>query len=176
MICHTLRYVFTKACADIDKANPMFNNTKVLKKFTEYVGEVFNEIGELVRDDWNYDFNAESELQVMKVSADRVIIHGNDRNDIFTIANIVLTNFFCDYSASIHKLKLYECNCRFCGGKYLGAKNSFFCDDKECQKKYQHEKKKENCKAKEKGPYNTHLTKLSNYLSQHTSTLKATVQ
>ncbi len=171
----TLRDVFTEARADIDKAGTLFN-IRVLKKSTEYVNDVFNHIREVMRDDWNFDFNSESELQVMKVSCDKIIIRGSDRNEVYTIADTALVNFFYDFSFVIHKLKLYVCNCKYCSKKFLGEKNSGCRKVKECLTLYQRDKKNEKRRTKAKDPYEVHKSKLTSYLSQHTSTLKAIVQ
>ena len=106
----TLRDVFTEARADIDKAGAFFN-TRALKKSTEYVNDVFNHIREVMRDDWNFDFNSESDMKAFRLSFDKIIIRGNDRNDIYTIADTALVNFFYDFSFAIHKMKLYVCKC-----------------------------------------------------------------
>lgn len=161
----TLRDVFTKARTDIVKANPLFN-TKALKKSTEYVNEVFNHIREIMRDDWNFDFNSESDLQTFRLSFDKLIIRGNDINEIYTMADVSLVNFFYDFSFAIHKLKLYVCKCKYCHWEFLGAKNSICCDGKECQEKYLHEKKNEKRRAYDNGDYQKYRTRLSNYIGQ----------
>lgn len=160
----TLRDVFTSALADINKANPLFN-TKVLKKSTEYVNKVFRNIREVVRDDFNFDFNAESDLTAFRLSFDKVIIRGNDRNDIYTVADTALINFFYDFTAVIHKLKLYECECKFCGKKYLGLKNSYSCDADDCQAKFTREKKNAKRREHDNSDYQVYLTRFSKYLS-----------
>ena len=171
----TLRDVFTEARADIDKAGAFFN-TRALKKSTEYVNDVFNHIREVMRDDWNFDFNSESDMKAFRLSFDKIIIRGNDRNDIYTVADTALVNFFYDFSFAIHKMKLYVCDCRYCHKRFLGSRNSICCDSKECQTLYQRETKNEKRRTKAKDPYEVHKTKLTSYLSQHTSSLKATVQ
>ena len=115
----TLRDVFTEARADIDKAGAFFN-TRALKKSTEYVNDVFNHIREVMHDDWNFDFNSESDMKAFRLSFDKIIIRGNDRNDIYTVADTALVNFFYDFSFAIHKMKLYVCKCKYCGKVFLG--------------------------------------------------------
>lgn len=171
----TLRDIFLSARADINKAGAFFN-TRALKKSTEYVNEVFNNIREVMRDDWNFDFNSESDMKVFRLSFDKIIIRGNDRNDIYTVADTALVNFFYDFSFAIHSKKLYVCSCKYCGKVFLGKKNAVCCDGEECQAAYQHDKKNEKRRAKSKDTYNEHMTKLTTYLSQHTSGLKAAVQ
>jgi len=171
----TLRDIFLSARADIDKAGAFFN-TRALKKSTEYVNEVFNNIREVMRDDWNFDFNSESDMKAFRLSFDKIIIRGNDRNDIYTVADTALVNFFYDFSFAIHSRKLYVCSCKYCGKVFLGKKNAVCCDGEECQVAYQHDKKNEKRRAKSKDTYNEHMTKLTTYLSQHTSGLKAAVQ
>ncbi len=171
----TLRDVFTEAREDIDKAGAFFN-TRALKKSTEYVNEVFNHIREVMRDDWNFDFNSESDMKAFRLSFDKIIIRGNDRNDIYTVADTALVNFFYDFSFAIHKMKLYVCDCKYCHKRYLGSRNSVCCDSKDCQSLYQRDMKNEKRRTKAKDPYEVHKTKLTTYLSQHTSALKATVQ
>lgn len=74
-----LRDIFLSAREDIEKAGA-FHNTRALKKATGYVGEVFNNIREVMRDDWNFDFNSESDMKAFRVKYDKVIIRGNDCN------------------------------------------------------------------------------------------------
>lgn len=170
----TLRDVFTKARADIDKANPLFN-TKALKKSTEYVNNVFNHIREVMRDDWNFDFNSESDLQAFKLNFDKIIIRGNDRNDVYTIADTALVNFFYDFSFAIHKLKLYVCSCKYCGKVFLGKKNAVACDAESCQATYQREVKNAKRRKRENSTYKIYSTRLSNYIGQQKTKLPAEV-
>lgn len=171
----TLRDIFMSARADIEKSGALFN-TRALKKSTEYVNRVFNEIREVMRDDWNFDFNSECDLQAFRISSDKIIVRGNDQNEVYTVADTSLLNFFYDFSYAIHRLKLYICHCKYCDRTFLGAKNSVCCDTGECQEKYQHDLKNEQRRATENDAYHKHLTKLNRYLSQHTYILKANVQ
>lgn len=170
----TLRDIFTKARADIDKAGAFFN-TRALKKSTEYVNGVFNNIREVMRDDWNFDFNSESDLQAFKLSFDKVIIRGNDRNDIYTIANTALVNFFYDFSFAIHNRKLYVCNCMYCGKQFLGMKNAVACDSEDCQDTYQREIRNAKRRKRENSTYKIYNTRLSNYIGQQKTKLPAEV-
>ncbi len=170
----TLRDVFAQARADIVKANPLFN-TKALKKSTEYVNNVFNHIREVMRDDWNFDFNSESDLQAFKLNFDKIIIRGNDRNDVYTIADTALVNFFYDFSFAIHKLKLYVCSCKYCGKVFLGKKNAVACDAESCQATYQREVKNAKRRKRENSTYKIYSTRLSNYIGQQKTKLPAEV-
>ncbi len=69
----TLLDVFNEMRDDIDKAGAFFN-TRALKKSTEYVNEVFDHIREVIRDDWNFDINSESNMKAFKLSFDKIII------------------------------------------------------------------------------------------------------
>ena len=69
----TLRNVFIEARTGIDKAGTFFN-TRALKKSTEYVNEIFNHIREVMRDDWNFDFNFKSDMKAFQVKYDKIII------------------------------------------------------------------------------------------------------
>ena len=169
-----LRSIFISARADIDKANLLFN-TKTLKKSTEYVSNVFNNIREVMRDDWNFDFNSESELQAFRLSFDKVIIRGNDRNDIYTVADTALVNFFYDFSFAIHSRKLYVCSCKYCGKVFLGMKNAVACDGVECQEKYQRDLKNAKRRERDNGTYEVYKTRLSNYIGQQKPKLSAKV-
>ena len=166
----TLREVFTAARADIDKAGALFN-TLTLKKSTEYVESVFNHIRKIMRDDWNFDFNSESELQIMKISCDKIIIRGNDRNEIYTVADTALVNFFYDFSFVIHKLKLYVCNCKYCDKKFLGKKNSVCCNHIECKEIYQREQRNARRRERDNGTHQIYITRLSNYIGQQKTKL-----
>ena len=170
----TLRDVFTEARADIDKAGTLFN-TRALKKSIEYVNDVFNHIREVMRDDWNFDFNSESELQVMKVSCDKIIIRGNDRNEVYTIADTALVNFFYDFSFVIHKLKLYVCDCNYCSKKFLGEKNSVCCNNTECKVIYQREQRNARRRERDNGTHQRYITRLSNYIGQQKTKLSSAV-
>lgn len=171
----TLRDVFITAREDIEKAGALFN-TRALKKSTEYVHNVFDNIREVMRDDWNFDFNSEGDLQAFRVSFDKVIIRGNDINEIYTIADISLVNFFYDLSFAIHKLKLYVCKCKYCTKKFLGDKNSVCCDAEECQATYQREIKNAKRRNKEKEPYKKPIVTITNYIGQAMYNLRAAVQ
>ena len=59
-------------------------------------------------DDWNFNFNSENNLQVIKV---KIIIHNNE---VYTIIDIALMNLFYDFSFVIHKFKPYVCDCKYC--------------------------------------------------------------
>ena len=170
----TLREIFLSARADIDKAGAFFN-TRALKKSTEYVNEVFNNIREVMRDDWNFDFNSESDMKAFRLSFDKIIIRGNDRNDIYTVADTALVNFFYDFSFAIHKMKLYGCKCKYCGKVFLGKKNAVCCDGEECQTAYQHDKKNEKRRERDNGTYQKYKTRLSNYIGQQKPKLSARV-
>lgn len=148
----TLREIFLSAREDIDKAGALFN-TRALKKSTEYVQSIFNHIREVMRDDWNFDFNSESDLQAFRLSFDKVIIRGNDRNDVYTIADTALVNFFYDFSFAIHKMKLYVCSCKYCSKVFLGKKNAVVCDAESCQATYQREIKNAKRRKRENSTY-----------------------
>ena len=170
----TLRDIFLSARADIDKAGA-FHNTRTLKKVTGYVNEVFNNIREVMRDDWNFDFNSESDMKAFRVKYDKVIIRGNDRNDIYTVADTALVNFFYDFSFAIHSRKLYVCRCKYCGKVFLGMKNAVCCDGEECQAAYQHELKNEKRRERDNGTYQKYKTRLSNYIGQQKPKLSSRV-
>lgn len=165
-----LRRIFMSARKDIDKAGAFFN-TKALKKSTEYVNSIFNHIREVMRDDWNFDFNSECDLQAFKLSFDKVIIRGNDYNEIYTVADTALVNFFYDFSFAIHNRKLYVCKCKFCGNQFLGMKNAVCCDNAECQEKYQRETKNAKRRERENSTYKVYITRLSNYIGQQKTKL-----
>ena len=170
----TLRDIFLSARTDIDKAGAFFN-TRALKKSTEYVNDVFNHIREVMRDDWNFDFNSESDMKAFRVKYDKVIIRGNGRNDIYTVADTALVNFFYDFSFAIHSKKLYVCSCKYCGKVFLGMKNAVCCDGEVCQTAYQHELKNEKRRERDNGTYQKYKTRLSNYIGQQKPKLSARV-
>ena len=170
----TLREIFLSARQEIDKAGAFFN-TRVLKKSTEYVDEVFNNIREVMRDDWNFDFNSESDMKAFRVKYDKVIIRGNGRNDIYTVADTALVNFFYDFSFAIHSQKLYVCSCKYCGKVFLGMKNAVCCDGEVCQAAYQRELKNEKRRERDNGTYQKYKTRLSNYIGQQKPKLSARV-
>lgn len=170
----TLREIFLSARADIDKAGAFFN-TRALKKSTEYVNEVFNNIREVMRDDWNFDFNSESDMKAFRVKYDKIIIRGNDRNDIYTVADTALVNFFYDFSFAIHNRKLYVCSCKYCDKVFLGKKNAVCCDSEECQAAYQREVKNAKRRERDNSTYKVYRTRLSNYIGQQKTKLPAEV-
>lgn len=166
--------MFTEVRADIDKAGAFFN-TRALKKSTEYVNDVFNHIREVMRDDWNFDFNSESDMKAFRLSFDKIIIRGNDRNDIYTVADTALVNFFYDFSFAIHKMKLYVCKCKYCGKVFLGKKIAVACEAENCQTTYQREVKNAKRRKRENGTYKVYSTRLSNYIGQQKTKLPAEV-
>lgn len=170
----TLRDIFLSAREDIEKAGALFN-TRALKKSTEFVRSTFDQIREVMRDDWNFDFNSESDLQILKVGYMKIIIRGNERNEVYTIADISLLNFFYDFSFAIHNMKLYVCGCKYCGKKFLGMKNAVCCDNDNCQSVYQKEQKNAKRREKDNAPYKKHINKLSNYIGQQKTKLPAAV-
>lgn len=170
----TLRDIFLSARADIDKAEAFFN-TRALKKSTEYVNEVFNNIREVMRDDWNFDFNSESDMKAFRLSFYKVIIRGNDRNAIYTVADTALVNFFYDFSFAIHSRKLYVCSCKYCSKVFLGKKNAVACDAVGCLVTYQREVKNAKRRKRENSTYKIYSTRLSNYIGQQKTKLPAEV-
>ena len=170
----TLREVFLSAREDIDKAGAFFN-TRALKKSTEYVNEVFNNVREVMRDDWNFDFNSESDMKAFRVKYDKVIIRGNDCNEVFSVADTALVNFFYDFSFAIHNNKLYVCSCKYCGKVFLGKKNAVACDTENCQFTYQREVKNAKRRKRENSTYKVYSTRLSNYIGQQKTKLPAEV-
>ncbi len=170
----TLREIFLSARQEIDKAGAFFN-TRVLKKSTEYVNEVFNNIREVMRDDWNFDFNSESDMKAFRVKYDKVIIRGNDRNDIYTVADTALVNFFYDFSFAIHSRMLYICSCKYCSKVFLGMKNAVCCDGEVCQATYQREVKNAKRRERDNSTYKVYRTRLSNYIGQQKTKLPAEV-
>lgn len=169
-----LREIFLSARQEIDKAGAFFN-TRALKKSTEYVNEVFNNIREVMRDDWNFDFNSESDMKAFRVKYDKVIIRGNDRNDIYTVADTALVNFFYDFSFAIHSRKLYVCNCKYCGKVFLGKRNAVACDAENCQAVYHREVKNTKRRERDNSTYKVYRTRLSNYIGQQKTKLPADV-
>ncbi len=164
---NTLKDIFLSARQELVKVTAAFRNDKLLKKITGDINEKFNNIREVMRDDWNFEFNSENELQVFKFSSDKVVIREKNRNDMYTIADIALSNFFYDFSFAIHNSKLYICSCKYCGKVFFGMKNAVCCDGKECQTTYQHEQRNEKRRKKDNEPYQKHKKKLSNYIGQH---------
>lgn len=170
----TLREIFLSARQEIDKAGA-FHNTRVMKKVTGYVNEVFNNIREVMRDDWNFDFNSESDMKTFRVKYDKVIIRGNGRNDIYTVADTALVNFFYDFSFAIHSRKLYVCSCKYCGKVFLGKRNAVACDAESCQAAYQREVKNAKRRERDNSTYKVYHTRLSNYIGQQKTKLPAEV-
>lgn len=170
----TLREIFLSARQEIDKAVAI-HNTITLKKVTGYVNEVFNNIREVMRDDWNFDFNSESDMKAFRVKYDKVIIRGNDRNDIYTVADTALVNFFYDFSFAIHSRKLYVCSCKYCSKIFLGMKNAVACNADNCQAAYQREVKNAKRRERDNGTYKVYRTRLSNYIGQQKTKLPAEV-
>lgn len=169
-----LRDIFLSARADIVNAGA-FHNTRTLKKVTGYVNEVFNNIRDVMRDDWNFDFNSESNMKAFRVGYDKIIIRGNDRNDIYTVADTALVNFFYDFSFAIHSRKLYVCSCKYCSKVFLGMKNAVACDTDNCQAAYQREVKNAKRRERDNGTYKVYSTRLSNYIGQQKTKLPAEV-
>ena len=170
----TLREIFLSARQEIGKAGA-FHNTRVMKKVTGYVNEVFNNIREVMRDDWNFDFNSESDMKTFRVKYDKVIIRGNGRNDIYTVADTALVNFFYDFSFAIHSRKLYVCSCKYCGKVFLGKRNAVACDAESCQAAYQREVKNAKRRERDNSTYKVYRTRLSNYIGQQKTKLPAEV-
>ena len=169
-----LRDIFLSARADIVNAGA-FHNTRTLKKVTGYVNEVFNNIRDVMRDDWNFDFNSESNMKAFRVGYDKIIIRGNDRNDIYTVADTALVNFFYDFSFAIHSRKLYICSCKYCSKVFIGMKNAVACDTDNCQAAYQREVKNAKRRERDNGTYKVYSTRLSNYIGQQKTKLPAEV-
>ena len=134
---------------------------------------MFNHIREVMRDDWNFDFNSESDMKAFRLSFDKIIIRGNDRNDIYTVADTALVNFFYDFSFAIHNMKLYVCKCKYCGKVFLGKKNAVACGAENCQATYQREvknakrRKRENSTCKEVEAVQAVIIKSFQYLTEH---------
>lgn len=169
-----LRNIFLSAREDIEKAGA-FLNTRAMKKATGYVNEVFNNIREVMRDDWNFDFNSESDMKAFRIKYDKIIIRGNDRNNIYTVADTALVNFFYNFSFAIHSQKLYVCSCKYCSKVFLGKKNAVACDNESCQTAYQREVKNAKRRKRENSTYKVYSTRLSNYIGQQKTKLPAEV-
>lgn len=167
-----LRNIFLSAREDIEKAGA-FLNTRAIKKATGYVNEVFNNIREVMRDDWNFDFNSESDMKAFRIKYDKIIIRGNDRNNIYTVADTALVNFFYNFSFAIHSQKLYVCSCKYCSKVFLGKKNAVACDNESCQTAYQREVKNAKRRKRENSTYKVYSTRLSNYIGQQKTKLPA---
>ncbi len=150
---NTLKDIFLSARQELVKVTAAFRNDKLLKKITEDINEKFNNIREVMRDDWNFEFNSENELQVFKFTSDKVVIREKNRNDMYTIADIALSNFFYDFSFAIHNSMLYICSCKYCGEVFFGMKNAVCCDGEECQATYQHELKNKKRRERDNEPY-----------------------
>lgn len=170
----TLRELLLSARENIDKEGAFFN-TRVLKKSAEYVSEVFNSIRDVICGNGNFDFNPNSDLQAFRLSFDKIIIRGNDRNDIYTVADIALVNFFYDFSFAIHSRKLYVCRCKYCDKQFFGMKNAVCCDGEECKATHQHEVKNAKRRERDNGIYQVYITKISNYIGQQKPKLSARV-
>ena len=165
--------IITSARADIDKAGAL-RNTGAAKKAASYVKREFNRIREVMLDGFHFD--AATELQMIRVSCEKIIIRGNERNEVYTIADSALNNFFYDFSFSVQRLKLYSCECQYCRKEYLGEKNSICCDAEICQAAHQRAMKNARRREHEKTPYRKPITTITNYLSQAMYTLRASVQ
>ena len=114
-------------------------------------------------------------MKAFRLSFDKIIIRGNDRNDIYTVADTALVNFFYDFSFAIHKMKLYVCKCKYCGKVFLGKKNAVACEAESCQATYQREVKNAKRRKRENGTYKVYSTRLSNYIGQQKPKLSARV-
>ena len=165
--------IITSARAEIDKAGAL-RNTGAAKKAAAYVQREFNRIRKVTLDGFHFD--AVKELRAIRVPCEKIIIRGNERNEVYSIADSALSNFFYDFSFAVHKLKLYACECQYCRKQYLGEKNSTCCDAETCQAAHQRAMKNARRREHEKSPYRRPITTITNYLSQAMYTLRACVQ
>lgn len=156
---------FTRYCSDT-----LGNLNEAVNKYSENVCEAVKIMSDV------RDLNSEGSMKAFKHHYEEIFIRGNGRNDMYTIADTALDNFFYDFSFAILEMKLYVCDCKYCGKWFLGIKNAICCDSEECQALHRRDTKNEKRRAKAKAPYEVHITKLTSYLSQHTSSLKAAVQ
>ncbi len=113
--------IITSARAEIDKAGAL-RNTGAAKKAASYVKREFNLIREVMLDEFHFDTT--TELQMIRVFCEKVIIRGNERNEVYTIVDSALSNFLYDFSFSVQRLKLYSCECQYCRKQYLGKKTA----------------------------------------------------
>ena len=165
--------MFTQARADIDEAGPL-RNTGAAKKAAGYVKRAFGSIREVMLDGGHFD--TATELQAIRVPCEKIIIRSDNRNEVYSVADQALSNFFYDFSFSVQKLRLYACECQYCRKQYLGEKNSICCDAEECQATHLRAMKNARRREHEKSPYRKPITTITNYLSQAMYTLRASVQ
>ena len=122
-----------------------------------------------------YVINISFKLKRSSEVYDKVIIRGNDRNDIYTVTDTAIANFFYDFSFAIHSRKLYVCSCKYCDKVFLGMKNAVACDADSCHAAYQREVKNAKRRECDNGTYKVYSTRLSNDISQQKTKLPAEV-
>ena len=162
----TLKDIFLSVGAEIDKTETV-SGIEVMKKSIEYMGEVLDDIREVIRGDWIFGSDSEND-EAFSLSYDKIIIQGDDRYEIYTVADTSLVNFFYEFSFVLHSKRITACSCKYCGKPFLGIKDSVCCDNEECQVLFKNEERR----AKSKEDYNAHMTKFTSFLSQRSTRLK----
>ena len=79
----------------------------------------------------------------MKILLNKNTVHliDNDHNEMYTIADELLVNFFDDFSYTLHKQGLNICQCKYCNKLFIDKKHKDYCNAEECQTVYKNEKK-----------------------------------
>lgn len=173
-----LRNLFIDERKNIDNASKYhaFSYDNLQKLSIENINTQFNEVKKIINDEWNLNLHSENTLHIFDYEYKKIIISGNDMNEIYTIADSSLANFFYDFSFSLHKLNLYVCECNYCHIKFWGAKNSECCNSESCQKIYTKVQKNKKRREKDNGRYQKYKTRLSNYIGQQKNKLPTEIK
>ncbi len=102
----------------------------------------------------NSDLNNANEATnlVIRINKNAIRFKRGKHNEVFTIADNSLMNFFDDFYYIIRKKNLYVCECKHCKRKYIDHKKTSYCDSPVCQKLLCKPKKKKK-KDKDKTIY-----------------------
>lgn len=113
--------------------------------------------------EWN-----NNKFETTRVEYERIILHNDDYNDTFSIADDWLELFFYDFYYSLHKEGLSICTCKNCQNYFIGSKSIEYCSAKKCQNK----KKSEYEKTRRHQPYNAQIAEVDSYIGDQRSRLK----
>ncbi|MBR6996139.1 MAG: hypothetical protein IKH96_09000 [Ruminococcus sp.] len=118
---------------------PLFDY--VVKKTSNNLYNEYDQIHNVLFNDAIFNISGTNEQMKILLNKNTVHLIDNDHNEMYTIADELLVNFFDDFSYTLHKQGLNICQCKYCNKLFIDKKHKDYCNAEECQTVYKNEKK-----------------------------------
>lgn len=118
---------------------PLFDY--VVKKTSNNLYNEYDQIHNVLFNDAIFNLSVTNEQMKILMNKNTVHLIDNNHNEMYTIADELLVNFFDDFSYTLCKQGLNICQCKYCNKLFIDKKHKDYCSAEECQTIYKNEKK-----------------------------------